>query len=97
MSRVQMILTPAGERLAIMPAEDYESLVAQAASIDQDRADLARIDEILADERRGDALPLDGMKRISRVKARCESGGSIAACLSRNWQRRQALSPATST
>jgi antitoxin component HigA of HigAB toxin-antitoxin module len=64
MSRVQIILTPAGERLAIMPAEDYESLVTKAGNADDDRADLARIDEILAETKRGDALPLEGMKRI---------------------------------
>lgn len=66
MSRVQIILTPAGERLAIMPAEDYESLLARAAREDDDAADLARIDEVLADVAKtgSHALPLDAVKRI---------------------------------
>lgn len=66
MSRVQIILTPAGERLAIMPAEEYEALVAQATSAEEDAADLARIDEVLAAKERGDstAISSDAMKRI---------------------------------
>jgi ribosome-binding protein aMBF1 (putative translation factor) len=66
MSRVQIILTPAGERLAIMPAEDYESLVAQTTSADEDRADLARIDEIVASTASGgsSAIALDATKRL---------------------------------
>lgn len=66
MSRVQIILTPAGERLAIMPAEEYESLVAQAAGVDDDASDLARIDEVLAGVAKAGskALPLDAMKRV---------------------------------
>jgi ribosome-binding protein aMBF1 (putative translation factor) len=81
MSRVQIILTPAGERLAIMPADDYEALVAQAGSPDEDRADLARIDEILAATKRGESEPIssEAMKRIlsgdSRVKVWREERG----------------------
>jgi len=66
MSRVQIILTPAGERLAIMPAEDYEALIAQASARDEDAADLARIDALVAAKERGKSnpLPLEAMKRI---------------------------------
>ncbi|MEO8668037.1 MAG: helix-turn-helix transcriptional regulator [Bauldia sp.] len=64
MSRVQIILTPSGERLAILPAEDYEALVAEAPR-SEDAADLARIDEILAKRgKRGAPLPALGMKRL---------------------------------
>ncbi len=64
MSRVQIILTPSGERLAILPAEDYEALVARAPG-SEDVADLARIDQILARRgKRGAPLSAAGMKRI---------------------------------
>ncbi len=64
MSRVQIILTPGGERLAILPAEEYEALVGQATGAEEDAADLARIDELLAAKERGAALSLEGTKRI---------------------------------
>lgn len=66
MSRVQIILTPGGERLAIMPADEYEALVRRAAAPDEDAADLARIDELLAANERGESrsLSLEGTKRI---------------------------------
>ena len=66
MSRVQIILTPAGERLAIMPAEDYEALISQSANADEDKADLARIDEVLSviQETGSNAISLEAMKRI---------------------------------
>jgi DNA-binding XRE family transcriptional regulator len=64
MSRVQIILTPSGERLAILPAEDYEALVAGGADAIEDAADLARIDEILGTRDRGAVLPAAAMKQI---------------------------------
>ncbi|MEX0852169.1 MAG: helix-turn-helix transcriptional regulator [Bauldia sp.] len=49
-----------------MPAEDYEALIAHADSPDEDTADLARIDALVAAKGRGKAnpLPLEAMKRI---------------------------------
>jgi DNA-binding XRE family transcriptional regulator len=64
MSRVQIILTPGGERLAIMPAEEYEALVGQTINAEEDATDLARIDELLAAKERGATLSLEGTKRI---------------------------------
>ena len=66
MSRVQIILTPSGERLAILPAEDYEALVAEKTTAEEDRADLARIDEIVDARSRGksNSIPLESMKRL---------------------------------
>ena len=65
MARVQIITTPNGERLAVLPAEDYEALV-EAAGDDTDPAE----DEALAGEMRrlraegGEGLPAGLFRRI---------------------------------
>lgn len=64
MSRVQIILTPSGDRLAILPAEDYEALIASRPLESEDAADLARIDEVVASKKGSAPLAAAAMKKI---------------------------------
>ena len=67
MSRVQIILTPGGERLAIVPADEYEALVARAAMPEKDdRDDLRRIDAVAEEVAKGQSnpMPVEAFKRI---------------------------------
>jgi ribosome-binding protein aMBF1 (putative translation factor) len=66
MTRVQIITTPSGERLAVLPAEDYEALVEAA----DDAADPAQEEALAAEMRRlraedrGEGLPAELFRRI---------------------------------
>jgi hypothetical protein len=84
MSRVQIIRTPGGERLAVLPAEDYEALVDAAADelTPEEEDALAKEMRRLRAEDRGDALPAESFRRIL-------AGESPVAV----WREHRGLSP----
>jgi len=44
MTEIQVIRSPKGEEMVVLPRADYESLVAAAAEMDEDAADIAMYD-----------------------------------------------------
>lgn len=65
MSRVQFITTPNGERLAVMPAEDYEALAASVDEVDEtETAALAAEIRRLREQDRGEPLGIAEFRRI---------------------------------
>lgn len=75
MTKPQIITTPAGERLVIIPLAEYEALIGAAADAEEDAADIAAYDAAKEDLAKGaeEALPVDVCKLImggdSRLKA----------------------------
>jgi DNA-binding XRE family transcriptional regulator len=85
MSRVQIITTPRGERLAIVPMEDYEALVEAAAddlAPEEEEALAAEMRRLRADEE-GEGLPVEAFRRIL--------AGESAL---RVWREHRGLTPA---
>ena len=65
MARVQFITTPKGERLAVMPAEDYEALAAAADEVDEgEETALAAEMRRLRQEDQGEPLGSAEFRRI---------------------------------
>lgn len=65
MARVQFITTPGGERLVVLPVEDYEALVSAADDTGPaDEEALAAEMRRLRQEDRGEALPSELFRRI---------------------------------
>lgn len=96
MARVQIITTPGGERLAVLPAEDYEALVEAAG----DDADPAEEEALAAEMRRlraegGKGLPAGLFRRIlageSAIRVWREHRGVAPEALA----ERAGISPAT--
>jgi DNA-binding XRE family transcriptional regulator len=79
MSAVQIIRTPAGEELVVLPRADYDALV-ERADYDEDAADVAIYDARKAELAAGDAvlMPpqvsaaiLRGQSRLKAVRLHC--------------------------
>lgn len=75
MGRVQIIRTPSGEEMVVLPRDEYEALIAVAESADEDAADVAIYDARkaeLANAREG-VLPAEVsrllLKGNNRLKA----------------------------
>ena len=73
MGKVQIIRTPSGEELVVLPRADYDALVAGVQSIgadddDEDAADIAVFDERMAELRsnRDAALPAEVSQAMLR-------------------------------
>lgn len=72
MGKVQIIRTPGGEELVVLPRADYDALVAGAQAIgaddDEDAADIAVFDERMAELRsnRDAALPAEVSQAMLR-------------------------------
>ena len=60
----QFIETPTGDRLAVLPATEYERLAALAAAVDEDAADVAAFDAATRAATGKDMLPLDMARRM---------------------------------
>lgn len=58
MTAPQIITTPGGEELVVLPRSDYEALVAAAAEAEEDAADAALFDARMADLAAGRDGPL---------------------------------------
>ena len=54
----QMIKSPSGEELVVLPRADYDRLVAMAAEAEEDLADVAAYDAAVAELANGGASPL---------------------------------------
>lgn len=89
MTEPQIIKTPTGAELVVIPREDYEALLARAADADEDEADIAIYDARKAElaEGKADLLPpevsaalLRGDTRLKAIrKWRTLSQGDVAA------------------
>jgi DNA-binding XRE family transcriptional regulator len=75
MNKPQIIITPGGETLVILPLAEYEALIGAAADAEEDAADIAAYDEAKAALIKGEegVLPAEVCKLImggdSRLKA----------------------------
>lgn len=81
MGKVQIIRTPGGEELVVLPRADYEALLAEAgASPDEDADDVAIFDQRMAElsKNPGETLPGD-------VSARLLRGATLIRAL-REWK-----------
>jgi len=79
MSPPQIILTPSGEELVVLPRADYEALVARADYEDEDAGDVAIYDARKAELAAvGAALPLQVSAAVLRGEARLKA--------IRNWR-----------
>ena len=54
MGRIQIIRTPSGEEMVVLPKAEYEALVAAAETIDEDTEDVALYDARKAALKQGD-------------------------------------------
>jgi DNA-binding transcriptional regulator YiaG len=75
MGRIQIIRTPSGEEMVVLPKAEYDALVAAAEAIDEDAEDLALYDARKAALKQRDSDLLPGpvgallLKGNSRLKA----------------------------
>ena len=75
MNEVQIIRSPSGEELVVLPKAEYEALLAAAAEADEDAADIALYDARKAELVSGGALPeavsmllLRGNSRLKAIR-----------------------------
>ena len=77
MGRIQIIRTPSGEEMVVLPKAEYDALVAAAEAIDEDAEDVALYDARKAALKQGDsvlrpravgALLLTGNSRLKAVR-----------------------------
>jgi hypothetical protein len=66
MNKVQIIRTPRGERLAVLPVEEYEALLEAATdtTTPEEEESLASEMRRLRESDRGEALPIESFRRI---------------------------------
>ena len=66
MNKVQIIRTPHGERLAVLPVEEYEALLEAATDTTTAEEEEALASEMrrLRELDRGEALPIESFRRI---------------------------------
>jgi hypothetical protein len=76
----QIITTPKGEELVLLPREEYERLVALAAQAEEEAADVAAYDAAMADLENGKVGPLP-----AEVSAMLLRGASLVSAL-RIWR-----------
>ena len=76
----QIITTPTGEQMVVLPLAEYEALLAAAAEAEEDAADVAAFDKAMADLSAGrDAL------LPAEVSAMITRGASLLSAL-RRWR-----------
>ena len=75
MTEPQIIKTPTGAELVVIPREDYEALLARAADADEDEADIAIYDARKAELAAGkaDLLPAEVSAAILRGDTRLKA------------------------
>lgn len=75
MNPIQIILSPAGEELVVLPKADYDALVAAVEELDEDAADIAAYDEAKAALATGRdvALPPEVSRLILRGNTRLKA------------------------
>lgn len=76
----QIITTPAGEELVVLPRAEYEALVAAAEAADEDEADVA-----IYDARKAELAAGRDARLPSKVSAAMLRGDSLLKAL-RNWR-----------
>ena len=76
----QIITTPTGEQMVVLPLGEYEALLAAAAEAEEDAADVAAFDKAMADLSAGCDAPLP-----AEVSAMITRGASLLAAL-RRWR-----------
>ncbi|TIM34900.1 MAG: helix-turn-helix transcriptional regulator [Mesorhizobium sp.] len=79
MNAPQIITTPTGEELVVIPKADYEALLHAAEEALEDAADVAIYDERKADLKTETPLPADVTMEILRGSSRLKA--------LRNWRR----------
>ncbi|WP_027151152.1 helix-turn-helix transcriptional regulator [Mesorhizobium sp. WSM2561] len=79
MNAPQIITTPTGEELVVIPKADYEALLHAAEEALEDAADVAIYDERKADLKTENPLPADVTMEILRGSSRLKA--------LRNWRR----------
>ncbi|TIL67532.1 helix-turn-helix domain-containing protein [Mesorhizobium sp.] len=79
MNAPQIIRTPTGEELVVIPKADYEALLHAAEEALEDPADVAIYDERRADLKTENPLPADVTMEILRGSSRLKA--------LRNWRR----------
>lgn len=108
--KVQIITTPSGEELVILPRSDFDALMAQVAETEEDAADVAAFDAAMAAledvgpaEDSADTLLRHGMMKAIRKQrgltqaALAEAAGVAQGFLSEIEAGRKKASPDTLT
>jgi len=80
MQKIQIITTPAGEELVVIPRADYDALVAAATEAEEDAADIA-----IYDERKAELAAGRDERLPPEVSAALLRGDSLLKAL-RNWR-----------
>jgi hypothetical protein len=84
MGKINIITSPSGDKMAVLPMADYERLVAAAESADDMRLyDEARRRLAFGDD---EAIPSEYAKRLIAGRAPFAFGANTGACPERTWR-----------